>query len=95
MIVGTFEKQPSDERDIDVSFDDYLSYFSPADTIQSATAFADVVTLFVDTVSWNSTAVKFWVRGGVSGKRYKVTIRVITTGGRRKEVEVVVKVRDR
>ncbi len=100
MIVTTFEKQPWDEQDYGLDINPYLSEVSD-DTIASA-----VMTL-PDGVSGEVSLgtgslelvhqggfVKFWVIGGVHGKKYKLTLRIVTTGGRKKEYEVMIKVRE-
>lgn len=93
-IVGIYLKQPYEERDIDVSFADYLNEFYPADTISTATVTINGTGATVDSVQNTSTVVKAWVRGGTSGTKYIMTYKVITAGGRKKEAEVVVKVKE-
>lgn len=100
MIIATFEKQPWEEQDYDLDINPYLSEIS-GDTIASA-----VITL-PDGVSGEVSLgtgsqqlahqgglVKFWVIGGIHGKKYKLTLRIVTTGGRKKEYEVMVKVKE-
>lgn len=100
MIVTTFEKQPWDEQDYDIDINPYLSEFT-GDTIESVTVtLPDGVSgevslgIGVQAVTHQDGFVKFWVIGGVHGKRYKLTLRIVTVGGRKKEYEVVVKVRE-
>lgn len=42
-----------------------------------------------------STFVKVWISGGTAGGSYKVTVRINTAGGRTKEHEFQVKVKER
>lgn len=100
MIVTTFEKQPWDEQDYDLDINPYLSEFT-GDTIASAAVtLPDGVSGEVSLgsgaqdVTHQDGFVKFWVIGGVHGKKYKLTLRIVTDGGRKKEYEVVVKVKE-
>ncbi len=100
MIVTNFEKQPWDEQDYDIDINPYLSEFT-GDTIEGVTVtLPDGVSgevslgIGVQAVRHLDGFVKFWVIGGVHGKRYKLTLRIVTAGGRKKEYEVVVKVRE-
>lgn len=94
MILGTYRKQPADERDIPIDFSEYLDEFGDGDTIATATATSDNVALTVDTVTASATAVSVWVRGGVDGGSYKVTVTATTVADRIKQVEFRVKVRE-
>lgn len=100
MIVGNFEKQPWDEQDYDIDINPYLSEIA-GDTIASAVVtLPDGVGAEVSLgtgsqdVSHQAGIVKFWVIGGLHGKKYKVTLRITTAGGRKKEYEVMVNVSD-
>ena len=94
MILGTYRKQPADERDIPIDFSEYLDEFGDGDTIATATATSDNVALTVDTVTASPTAVSVWVRGGVDGGSYKVTVTATTVADRIKQVEFKVRVRE-
>ena len=100
MIVTNFEKQPWDEQDYDIDINPYLSEFT-GDTIASAAVtLPDGVSGEVSLgtgaqdVTHQSGFVKFWVIGGASGKKYKMTLRITTSAGRKKEYEVMVNVFD-
>lgn len=100
MIVANFEKQPWDEQDYDLDINPYLSEIS-GDTIASVTVtLPDGVSgevslgIGVQAVTHQDGFVKFWVIGGVHSKRYKLTLRIVTAGGRKKEYEVMVNVAD-
>ena len=100
MIVTTFEKQPWDEQDYDIDINPYLSEFT-GDTIEGVTVtLPDGVSgevslgIGVQAVAHQDGFVKFWVIGGASGKKYKMTLRITTSAGRKKEYEVMVNVAD-
>lgn len=93
MILGTYRKQPRDERDVDIDCADWLAELG-GDTLFSAVAEVDDPSLTVDSPVVLPSTVKVWVRGGTSGAFYKVTVVVETTGGRIKEAEFRVRVRD-
>ena len=100
MIVANFEKQPWEEQDYDIDINPYLSEIS-GDTIASTTVtLPDGVSgevalgIGAQAVTHQYGFVKFWVIGGASGKKYKMTLRIVTDGGRKKEYEVVVKVKE-
>ena len=100
MIVTTFVKQPWEEQDYDIDINPYLSEFT-GDTIEGVTVtLPDGVSgevslgIGVQAVAHQDGFVKFWVIGGVHGKKYKLTFCIVTVGGRKKEYEVMVKVRE-
>lgn len=100
MIVTTFDKQPWEEQDYDLDINPYLSEIS-GDTIASAViALPDGVGGEVSLgtgsqqLAHQGGLVKFWVIGGIHGKKYKLTLRIVTAGGRKKEYEVMVKVKE-
>ena len=100
MIVANFEKQPWDEQDYDIDINPYLSKFT-GDTIASTTVtLPDGVSgevalgIGAQAVTHQDGFVKFWVIGGASGKKYKMTLRITTSAGRKKEYEVMVNVAD-
>lgn len=100
MIVTTFVKQPWEEQDYDIDINPYLSELTD-DAIASTTVtlpdgVSGEVSLGIDeqVVRHQDGFVKFWVIGGVHGKKYKLTLRIVTVGGRKKEYEVMVKVRE-
>lgn len=93
MILGTYRKQPLDERDVDVDCSEWLAELG-GDTLFAATASADGLGLVVDPPIVSASSFKVWVRGGVDDSTYKVTVVVETTGGRIKECEFRVRVKD-
>jgi len=91
--LATFIKQPSEVQDYDIKFDTWLAAFSPPDTATSMTVTVDTG-ITMGTTSLTAGIVKVWLSGGTHGTSYKVTASITTAGGRVKEDEVVIKVRE-
>lgn len=92
--LGTQKKQPNDVLDYDVDFSEWLT---GGDTIYSQVSTLDIDgELLIDTsaILIGGLVVKNILSGGVSGKKYKVTILMISVEGLRKEVEFYVKVKE-
>ncbi len=90
-ILETFQKQPADVQDYDIDFTKWLRVF--ADTGLSVfVAVEPGITL--NSQEFANGVVKVWLSGGVSGTAYKVTARLTTVGGRVKEVEIRIKVKE-
>ena len=98
-MLGIMPKQPADVLDYDVDFSTWLPQ---ADTVTTANAVVspayDAVTnpngLQVTAVQIQSPDVKVWTSGGVNGITYKVTVSASTAGGRTKEVDFQIRVKD-
>lgn len=92
MIIGLAQKQPAEYLDYNVDFTEWM----PADdVIASATvAVLPEGELTVDTISIATPIIKFWAAGGLTGKTYKLTIKITTEGGRIKEDELKIRVRE-
>jgi hypothetical protein len=96
-----FTKQPADRLDYDVVASDWLA---DGDTVSSVPTY-DVAaltgevtpSLAVDSIDLEAAGqrVKLWISGGTAGHDYKVTLLLQTAGGRAKEHEFVMKVRDK
>lgn len=102
MILGTFIKQPAEYLDYDIDFSDFLP---GGDTLQytgnppvpnplSVTATPAGITIGPTYVLNDGKAIKQWLSGGTNGVRYKITLTATTNGGRVKQVEFVVRVKD-
>lgn len=90
-ILQRYEKQPAEVQDYDIDFSAYLTFH--ADTAVSHVVIVDPgITLMSSTL--NAGVVKVWLSGGASKTSYKVTARLTTTGGRVKEAEIVVRVKE-
>ena len=91
MIVATFQKQNFDEQDYDIDFNPYLSNVGDSIATLAVTA-QDGITLGSGdkAASHNQGVVKFWISGGTSGTRYKITIQITTADTRKLEHEVII-----
>ena len=90
-ILEKFTKQPADRQDYDISFVDWLAALG--DVGVSATV--EVATgLSLLTFTLVAGVVKVWLYGGTDGTSYKVTVTLTTTGGRVKQDEIVIKVKE-
>ena len=91
-------KQPNEVLDYDIDCSewlapgDYLDILTPA--VVSVTPTGSVGNLTVSSSSMTTTVLKLWLTSGVAGTKYKVQARVSTTGGRVKEFEMYVKVKE-
>lgn len=98
MILATYEKQPSEVKDYDI---DYTEWLTPAqDTIDDITAVVtseteNSPTLLIDSIQNTLVVGKLWISGGTAGVKYKVTVQMLTTGGRLDESELIFNVKDR
>lgn len=90
-ILGKFTKQPVEVQDYDISFTEYLA--SQSDTAVSHTATAEAG---ISILASNLTGgvVKVFVSGGTDGNQYKVSATVTTAGGRVKQGDIIVKVKE-
>ena len=95
MILATYTKQPADVLDYDI---DYVEWLASGDTIDSATATAtpddDSFEILEPLVIVTGTRVKVWTRGGLNVSTYKVEVTTTTTGGRTKQDEFRVRVKE-
>ena len=86
--------QPNDVNDYDLSFDEW---FPAGDVITSVVMSCAPVMVTPPThaIAPGGRTVKVWVyAGGVHLTTYKITVRAITSDGRAKEVELIVKVKE-
>jgi hypothetical protein len=100
----TAKKQPTEILDFDVDLEQWFEN-APGDEIESvstAVALLSGVEGGGTTLSVSATnlvgdpalAAKIWLTGGVTGCAYKVTATLETEGGRRKQVEFKVNVKE-
>lgn len=93
-------KQPREVLDYDFDFSRWLGALDTIDSTLSSsvevTGGTDdpLNTLTIDSVQTSSTAVKVWLSGGVDKVKYKVTILIETAGGRRKEADMIIPVKN-
>lgn len=101
----TFTKQPSDVLDYDIDMSEWFEDMV-GDDIQSVVVSASGTGIAPDLVlgpdvlpeyqliDSPSVSFKVWVGGGVDGKTYKVTSKIVTGAGREKEIDFKIKVKD-
>jgi hypothetical protein len=93
-ILAKFEKQPADTQDFDIDYTDWLAGLG--DTASGPTGAAITVDtgITMQASSLINGVVKVWLTGGTSGTTYKITCTLTTAGGRIKQAEIQVKVKD-
>ena len=90
-ILGKVVKQPVEVQDYDISFVDWLAALSDTASTHTVTAETGIT---VDSSTLTAGVVKVWLSGGTDGTTYKVTAQIVTAGGRTKEDEIKIKVRE-
>jgi hypothetical protein len=91
-MLATVIKQPADHLDYDVDFGRWLP---SGDAVTMAeTAVEPTGQLVIDSVQITGAIVKVWTSGGLTGESYKITVTASTSGGRIKQAEFRVRVRD-
>jgi len=91
MISDRFNKQPAEVQDYDIDFGEYLTAMADTGSSHFVTV-EQGITLVSSTLA--SGVVKVWLSGGTHGTNYKVTATLTTTGGRVKEHEILIRVRE-
>lgn len=88
----THYKQSGDKLDFDEDFSDWLP---EGDVVQLAEVVVDKPEeLTLHAVQWDGQVVKTWLLGGVNGATYKITVTAYTAGGRIKESEFKLRIKD-
>lgn len=90
-ILGKFTKQPVEIQDYDIDFNEYLA--SQNDAALSHTVIAETG-LTVMSSSLTAGVVKVFVSGGTDGESYKVSATVTTAGGRVKQGDILVRIKE-
>jgi hypothetical protein len=90
-ILEKFTNQPAERQDYDISFVDWLAALGDGG-VSVTVAGEPGLTLLTSTLV--AGVVKVWVEGGTNGTSYKVTVTLTTTGGRIKQEEIVIKVKE-
>lgn len=91
-MLGTVQKRPNDELDYDVDFSKWLT---DGDTLTTVTAVViPTGGLVVESVAIVDQEVKVWLKEGEDGSTYSVLVTVATSGGRVKETEFKIRVKD-
>lgn len=92
MILGAVTQQPAERLDYDIDYAEQ-DFLTTGETISSAVATVDPVGLTVALVNV-SPRIKLWIEGGTAGTTYKVTTTATTSGGRIKQDELKVRIKD-
>lgn len=90
-ILEKFTKQPADRQDYDISFVAWLAALG--DTGASHTVVVETGLSLLNSFL-TAGVIKVWLYGGTDGTSYKVTVTLTTTGGRVKQEEIVIKVKE-
>jgi hypothetical protein len=90
-IIGKFSKQPVEVQDYDIDFTEYLEFHN--DYALSHTAFASTG-ITIQASALVDGVVKVFVSGGTDGNTYKVSATITTQGGRVKQGDILVKVKE-
>lgn len=95
-VIATILQQPSEYEDYDI---DFSEWFPAGDLIVSATVSHAPISTSKDlyvTYAINAPLglVKVWISAGADTVNYVVTVSAKTAGGRSKEVELKVKIKD-
>lgn len=96
-VLGKDTKQPNEVGDWDVDFADWLPQGDAIDWVDTDVRLlsGDSATpLVVDNVQNTLTTSKVWLSGGAHGSRYRVELRATTLGGRIKEAEFDINVKE-
>lgn len=90
-VLARFQKQPADRQDYDIDFTDYLAALADEGKSVVTTAEPGIA---VTAYSLNAGVVKVWLEGGTDGQTYKVTVTLTSKGGRVKQAEIKIKVKE-
>lgn len=92
MILGTFIKQPTDVKDYDIEYHEWLP---ETDALASATVAVEPTgDLTIDAYYVVSPRINIWLSGGLNNHSYKLTVTVTTEDGRVRQDEFRVKVKE-
>lgn len=84
-----YTKAPDDILDYGTNWGSWLE---EGETLTTGTTAYTSTGLTLDSVTYGFDIIKAWVSGGVSGARYDIVFRAVTTEGRQKDVLVFIKV---
>lgn len=90
-VLATFEKQPAEIQDYDIDFSEYLGDAEDTGASHTVTVPAGITKVSSTLVDG---VVKVWLSGGTNGAKYRITATLTTTGGRVKEAEIDIKVKE-
>jgi len=90
--MSTYLKDPDAVLDYQVDWSDWL----PAgDTITASQWFSSDAALVVDADTFTGTTATVWISGGDNRKRYTVTNRITTDGGRTDDRTITIRIAQR
>lgn len=93
-ILETWEKQPGERQDYDIEFGEWLSRLGDSPAASNPVSVTATPGITVVSYQLIGTFVKVWLEGGDAGKRYKVTATMTTQGGRIKQGEIAINVKE-
>lgn len=91
-VLKTFPKQPADVQDYDITCVAWLAALNDTALSVTATAPAGITQPIAATIA--NGIVKVWAAGGADKVDYKYTITLVTVGGRTKQFEITIKVKE-
>ncbi len=93
-VLENFYKQPADVQDYDINYTRYLTSVDDTPRVVDPYEVDAPAGITLLTASITGNVVKVWLSGGTAGAKYKITTRLFTTGGRVKEAEIVIIVKE-
>lgn len=98
-VLGKFTKQPAEVLDYQFDFSAWLAdradTITATPTVTAAVAFGtSVVDVTISAVSQLNGVVRFFASGGTTGCKYEVTCTITTAGGRVKQDELLLTVKE-
>ncbi len=93
-VLQTWDKQPGETQDYDIDFTEWL------DRLRDTPAASNPVVWTIDpginvlSTSLTGGRAKVWLSGGQDRKRYRVTATMTTAGGRIKQAEIRINVKE-
>jgi len=91
MILGSFDKQPDEIETYSINYSDDLT---DGDGVADCTARVTPNDLTAEVHIVDGQRIRFTVRGGIHGAKYKVSVTVNTDDGRRLQDEFFIKVKE-
>lgn len=93
-ILAKFEKQPADVQDFDIDYGEWLDGMNDIAPGPTGLVVVAETGLTITASTLTDGRVKIWTSGGIDGTTYKITATVTTDGGRVKQAEIKVKVKE-
>lgn len=94
-MLAVMHKQPADHLDYDVDYSRWLPDDDTITTVETEVSPLDPEAgVTVTSVNVASPVVKVWLEGGVAGVTYTITVKASTQGGRIKESEFQIRLKE-